>query len=62
MWHILVAGKGNELNEVRGDRSMGMKVKGLRVWWMVSLLSVVTLAAASSNLLLLDAVKEGDTV
>ena len=39
---------------------MGMKVKGLRVWTMVSLLSVVTLAAASSNLLLLDAVKEGD--
>ena len=39
---------------------MGMRVKGLRVWWMVSLLSVASLAAGSSDLLLVDAVKEGD--
>jgi len=39
---------------------VGMRVKGPRVWWMVSLLSIVSLAAASNDLLLLDAVKEGN--
>ena len=41
-------------------RNMGIRVNGLSVWWMVSLLSVAGLAAASSDLGLLDAVKEGD--
>jgi ankyrin repeat protein len=39
---------------------MGIKVKESRVWWLVFLLSVASLTAASSDLGLVDAVKEGD--
>ena len=39
---------------------MGLKVKESRVWWLVFLLSVASLTAASSDLGLVDAVKEGD--
>ena len=39
---------------------MDERVKGLPVWWLVFLLSMVGLAAAVSDLRLVDAIKEGD--
>ena len=39
---------------------MGIKVKGLGGWWMLPLLSVASLAATSSDLRLVEAVKNRD--
>ena len=39
---------------------MGVKIKGLLGWWIVPLLSVASLAAAGSDLRLVEAVRNGD--
>ena len=39
---------------------MRIEVKGMGGWWLVSLLSVASLAAAGSDLRLVEAVQKGD--
>src|ERR1700730_10279102 len=45
---------------MKGKTSMDVRIKGLGGWWIVSLLSVASFAAPSSDLRLVEAVKKRD--